>query len=70
MCGRGVHSYRAFVQIVVIPFFIVEIDKGDPQKDTEQYDGVKSYMDTKDELKSKISQIFYPNIHYGKLLSQ
>lgn len=27
---RKAHSYRAFVHVVVILFFIVEINKGDP----------------------------------------
>ena len=32
-------SHRAFGLIVLL--FIVEIDKGDPQEHTEQYDGVE-----------------------------
>ena len=40
-------SHRAFVHIFVISFFIVEVNKGDPQEDTEQYDGVKCCKDRK-----------------------
>lgn len=40
------HPHQAFVHVVIIPFFIVEINKGDPKEDTEQYDGVKSCRDT------------------------
>lgn len=47
------HSYRALVCVVIISLFIVEINKWYPQEDAEEYDGVKCYVDTKEENKFK-----------------
>lgn len=49
----GPHSYQALVCVVIISLFIVEINKWYPQEDAEEYDGVKCYVDTKEENKLK-----------------
>lgn len=43
-----VHVYRACVHVVVVPFFIVEVNEGDPEEDAEENDGVKCCTETKD----------------------
>lgn len=43
------HSYRALVDVVVILFFIVEVNKGNPQENAEEDDGVECYINTREQ---------------------
>lgn len=50
-------SYRALVDVVIISFFIVEVNKGNPQENAEEDDGVQCCMNTRGKKLLKINCI-------------